>query len=88
MNQRQANIINLLAHSTLLPSDVSEPILAGNPPPPLHEIVKALATHAWDCEATVVGDSRSTMNERRIARAIATVAFLAALAITPVSDES
>lgn len=80
MNERQTDIIKLLAHSTLLPSYVSEPILAGNPPP-LTKVVDALVIHALDCEATLAGDSTSTMNERRIARAVATVAFLAALAV-------
>jgi hypothetical protein len=80
VNKRQAHIINLLAHSTLLPKYVSGPILVGNPPP-LAEIVDALLTHALDCEATVSGDSRTTMNERRIARSICTAAFLAALVI-------
>lgn len=77
---RESNTVRLLAHSTLLPSYISEPILAGNPPP-LTEIVDGLLIHALDCEATVAGDSQSTMNERRIARACATIAFLAALAI-------
>jgi hypothetical protein len=80
MKPTQERIVNLLAYSTLLPSYVSEPILAGNVPP-LADIVDALLTHALDCEATVTGDSKTTMNERRIARAVATVAFLAALAL-------
>jgi hypothetical protein len=79
VNPIRANILNLLAHSTLLPRHVADPILAGNPPP-LADIVDALLIHALDCEATVAGD-QSTMNERRIARACATVAFLAALAV-------
>lgn len=80
MNTTHKRIVQLLAHSTLLPPYVSEPILDGNPPP-LTDIVDALLIHALDCEATVAGDSTSSMNERRIARACATVAFLAALAI-------
>lgn len=80
MNQRQADVIKLLAHSTLLPTYVSDPILAGTLPP-LDEIVDALLIHALDCEALVADDPTTTMNERRIARACATVAFLAALTI-------
>lgn len=75
-----ARTLELLARSTLLPPYISQPILAGNPPP-LPEVVDALLIHALDCDATVAGDSKSTMNERRIARAVATVAFVAALAI-------
>lgn len=73
-------ILEQLSRSTLLPSSMSAAILAGNAPP-LEEIVNALVIHALDCEATVAGDSASSMNERRIARACATVAFLAALAL-------
>lgn len=80
MNPRQADIIKLLAHSTLLFRHVADPILAGNPPP-LAEITDALLIHALDCEATLAGDPKSTMNERRICRAVVTVAFMAALAI-------
>jgi hypothetical protein len=87
MNQRQADIINLLAHSTLLPTYVSEPILAGDSLP-LAEIVDALLIHALDCETVLDGDPQNTLNSRRIARAVCTASFLAALAITPLSDES
>lgn len=80
MTPTQVRVVRLLAYSTLLPSYVSEPILAGNAPP-LADVVDALLTHALDCEATLAGDSNTTMNERRIARAVATVAFLAALAL-------
>jgi hypothetical protein len=80
MNQRQAEIINLLAHSTLLPRYVSEPILAGNPPP-LTEVVDELLIHALDCEATISGDPKRPSDIRRVARSVCTAAFLAALAI-------
>jgi hypothetical protein len=74
----QSNVIILLAHSTLLPNNVSKPILAGNPPP-LTVIVDALLIGSLDCYATVESDGSSTLNHRRIARACVIVAFLAAL---------
>jgi len=80
MNSRQANIINLLAHSTLLPSYVSESILTGNPPP-LAEIENELLVHAVDCLATLTNDPSTTLNEIRMVRASVAECFLAALAI-------
>ncbi|HEY3443594.1 MAG TPA: hypothetical protein VGK29_22745 [Paludibaculum sp.] len=80
LTANQSRIIKLLAHSTLLPSYVSDPILAGNPPP-LTEIVDALLIHALDCEATLADDPQDTLNHRRIVRSVCTASFLAALAI-------
>ncbi|MGJ5813697.1 hypothetical protein [Paludibaculum fermentans] len=80
MTIAQARIVRLLAHSTLLPSYVADPILAGNPPP-LIEIVDALLIHALDCEATLADNLQDTLNHRRIVRSVCTAAFLAGLAI-------
>ena len=74
-------ILNQRARSTLLPPDMATAILDGNKPT-LDEIVTALVIGAMDCQATVVADTRSTLNEKRIARACATIAFLTALANT------
>jgi hypothetical protein len=75
------SILDQLARTTLLPGEMAAAILAGDVPP-MKEIVDALLIGSLDCHATVVGDSGSTMNERRIARACATAAFLSALATT------
>jgi len=72
------DILDKLARSTLLPEDLSEEILAGAEPP-LEKIVMALVIGSLDCHGTLVADERATMNEKRIARAVATVAFLVAL---------
>ena len=86
MTSRQANIVRLLAHSTLLPNYVSEPILDGNPPPPLQQIVEDLLVHAVDCLVTLTNDPTATLNEVRMVRASVAAAFLAALAITSLPD--
>ena len=74
------SILVQLAHSTLLPDDLAKPILAGNTPP-TEEIVMALVIGAMDAEALVRADSKSSWNERRIARQCLAVAFLSAMAI-------
>ncbi len=74
------NVIKRLAHSPLLPDYISDPILAGTPPP-LADIVDALLIHAIDCLATLTNDPATTLNEIRIVRASVAAAFLAALAI-------
>jgi hypothetical protein len=73
-------ILNLLARSTLLPREMAAAILAGNPPP-LEEVVNALLVGALDAEAVIRADTRSTWNEKRIARQALIVAFLSALAV-------
>jgi hypothetical protein len=75
-------ILDQLARSGLLvDDDMVAAIFAGNVPP-LEELVMALVIGAMDCEAVVKGDPKSTWNERRIARACLTIAFLAAIACT------
>jgi hypothetical protein len=72
------NILDQLARSTLLPEDLSDEILAGHEPP-MEKVVMALVIGSLDCQAMVVGDDGATINEKRIARAVAIVAFLSAL---------
>jgi hypothetical protein len=74
------NILVQAAHSTLLPENLSATILAGNTPP-LEEIVMALVIGAMDAHAVVVGDPKSSWNEKRLARMTLAVAFLAAMAV-------
>jgi hypothetical protein len=71
-------VLDQLARSTLLPEALSAEILAGAEPP-VAEIVTALVIGVLDCEATLFNDTRATLNEKRISRAITTVAFLAAV---------
>jgi len=71
-------ILNHLAHTTLLPSEMSASIKSGNPPT-LENIVEQLVIGAMDVEAVVNGDPTSTWNEKRIARLGLVVAFLAAI---------
>jgi hypothetical protein len=69
-----------LAHSTLLPDDLAAGILAGDTPP-IEEIVMALVIGAMDAHAVIVGDPKSSWNEKRLARMALAVAFLSAMAI-------
>jgi len=73
-------ILERLARSTLLPGDMATAILAGDAPP-LKNIVDHLLIGAMDSEAVVRSDSKSTWNERRIARAILVIAFLMAIEV-------
>jgi hypothetical protein len=72
------NVYDQLARPSLLPESMSETILAGLPP--AGDAVMALVVGSIDYAATVEGDPTSTMNERRIARACLSIAFLTALA--------
>jgi hypothetical protein len=74
-------ILERLARSTLLPGDMAAAILAGDAPP-LKDILDALLIGSLDCQATVVADTRSTLNEKRIGRACGIIAFLTAIANT------
>ena len=74
------NVLNQLAHSGLLMDDLANPILAGDPPP-TEELVMALVIGCMDAHAVVVGDPKSSWNEKRVARIALAVAFLAALAV-------
>lgn len=73
------NLLVQAAHSTLLPDDLAKPILAGDTPP-VEDIVMALVIACMDAHAVVVGDPKSSWNEKRVARIALAVAFLAALA--------
>jgi len=81
------NVLNVLAHSKLLPSYISDLILAGSPPP-LADLVDALLTHAVDCLATLTNDPSTTLNQIRMVRASVVASFLAALAIASLNEES
>jgi hypothetical protein len=72
-------ILDQLARSGLLLPDDSAAILAGNTPP-VEEIVMALVIGAMDAHAVIVGDPKSSWNEKRLARMALAVAFLSALA--------
>ena len=75
------HILDQLArNSILLPDHLAKPILAGNTPP-TEEIVMALVIGAMDAEALVRADSKSSWNERRIARQCLAAAFLSAMAV-------
>jgi hypothetical protein len=80
-------VLNRLTHSPLLPSYITEPILAGNPPP-LADIVDALLIHAVDCLATLTNDPSTTLNEIRTVRASVAAAFLAAMALASSHSDS
>jgi hypothetical protein len=81
-------VLNQLArNSGLLPEDISAAILAGNTPP-LKEIVMALVVTGMDAHAVIVGDPKSSWNERRLARMALAVGFLSALAVLGKTGES
>jgi hypothetical protein len=73
-----SDVYRQMARSTLLPVEMSATILAGDLPP-AGDVVNALVISSLDCEATVSGDPQSSLNEKRIARACLTIAFLTAL---------
>jgi hypothetical protein len=72
-------ILNQLAHSGLLPESLSAAILAGDVPP-IDEIVTALVIGAMDCEAMARTGRLMDWAERRLARQLLTIVFLAAIA--------
>jgi hypothetical protein len=81
------NLLRQLARNTgLLPETLSATILAGNTPPLIEEIVMALVIGALDAHAVIVGDPKSSWNEKRVARIALAVAFLAALAVVGQGD--
>lgn len=77
----KAEILNQLALNTgLLPDSLSATILAGDTPR-TEEVLMHLLIAVQDAHAVVVGDPKSTWNEKRLARMALAVAFLGALAI-------
>jgi hypothetical protein len=75
------NILGQMARNTdLLPEDMAAAILAGNMPL-LEELVMALVIGCMDAHAVIVGDPKSSWNDKRLARMALAVAFLAAIAI-------
>ena len=75
------NILDQLAYNTgLLPDDLATAILAGDMPP-VKEILMALVIGAMDAQAVIVGDPKSSWNEKRLARMALAVAFLSAMAV-------
>lgn len=74
-------LLDQLARNTgLLPEDTAAAILAGNTPP-LEEIVMALVIGAMDAHAVTLNDPQATWIDRRAARMVLAVAFLAAVAV-------
>jgi len=74
-------IYDQLARNTgLLPENLSAAILAGKTPS-TEDVLMHLLIAAQDGFAVVTGDSRSTMNEKRLSRMALAVAFLAAIAV-------
>ena len=81
------SILDQLArNSTLLPENFSAAILAGDTLP-TKEIVTALVIGAMDAHAVIVGDPKSSWNDKRLARMGLAVAFLAAMAVAGKTGE-
>ena len=78
MNTLKNEIYGQLARTNLLPESQSSELLAGNVPP-IEDIVMPLLIGAMDCEAMIGCDSKSTWNERRLARQCLILAFLLAI---------
>jgi hypothetical protein len=74
-------LVQLARNSTLLPDDLAAAILAGDTPPTEEIVVAALIIGCMDAHAVVVGDPKSSWNEKRLARMALAVAFLVAMAI-------
>lgn len=81
-------ILDQLARSTLLCDDEMVAAIFAGEMPPLGEIVLALVIGAMDAEAVVRGDTKSTWNERRIARQCLALAFLEAIACVKERENS
>ena len=71
-------ILSQLGYSKLLPSSESTAILSGSTPP-ISDLIYHLLIGSMDAEAMTSGDPKSTLNERRIARQLLGLTFLAAL---------
>ena len=81
------DVIRQLANTTLLTKEMSEAILAGNPPA-IDEIITWLLIGSMDCEAVIRQDQESSWAERRIARQCLVLAFLLAIAGPPPTTAS
>lgn len=71
-------ILSQLGHSGLLPSSESTAILSGGTPP-ISDVIYHLLIGSMDAEAMTSCDPKGTWNERRIARQLLGLTFLAAL---------
>ena len=71
-------IYGQLARTNLLPETQSSEMLAGNVLPDEY-IIMPLLIGAMDCEAMTTCDSKSTWNEKRLARQCLILAFLLAI---------
>ena len=80
MKTLKSDIFGQMARTNLLPESQSAEILAGNVPP-LEGILMPLLIGAMDCEAMIGCDSKSTWNERRLARQCLILAFLLAIVV-------
>jgi hypothetical protein len=76
------NILDQLARTGLLWDDeMVAGIFAGNMPP-MEEIVLMLVIGATDAEAYIRTDPKSSLNDKRNARAFLAIVFLAAISCT------
>lgn len=72
-------LLDQLARSTLLPTAMSDDILAGKTVD-RDGVIMALIYGSLDCEAMTAGDSTATWIDRRLARQTLTIAFLMVVA--------
>jgi hypothetical protein len=80
-------VYDQLARTGLLPTELSEEILAGKLPP-TSEVILNLVIAAMDAHAMTDGDPKSSWTERRISRQNLGLSFLVAIAMGGVSYES
>jgi hypothetical protein len=80
------NIYDQLARTGLLPGELSTRVLAGRLPP-LEELALPLVICSMDAEALIAADKYATLNERRIARQLLAVSFLAGLLLQGTGSE-
>jgi hypothetical protein len=81
------SVLDQLARTGLLPTDVAGEILAGKLPP-TSEVTLHLVIAAMDAHAMTDGDPKSSWTERRISRQNLGLTFLLAIAIGGGSDKS
>lgn len=73
-------ILLQLAHTDLLPSELSAEIFSGYPPP-LAELISSLLMSAGDCHFATLADTTSTWHHKRASRGLLIATYLLALGL-------
>ena len=77
------SILLQLAHTDLLPTELSAKIFKDNPPP-LDDLIASLLVAAGDCHYASGANPPSDLDERRASRGLLIATYLMALGLTDV----